>query len=166
MNLRPQLKTLSRLQAGSLGFVLIRCGQLLNERGIARLNAAAGKPMMREAHSRLIPHLQSPKGIRITELARRIGITKQAAQQLVSDLIEEGVVRLDPDPIDARAKRVRLTKSGVLTVIQGTKTLVDIDTEVAALLGKKPAKQLHQLLRRLLPVIEVPSVTSESLLPK
>jgi len=52
-------------------------------------------------------------GTRLTELARRAGVTKQAMMQMVDDLEEGGFVRRTPDPEDARAKAVRLTARGV-----------------------------------------------------
>ena len=36
--------------------------------------------MLREAHTRLLPYLQDPAGIRITDLAQAVGVTKQAVQ--------------------------------------------------------------------------------------
>ena len=145
---------LARQQARSLGYVLIRCGQLFNERGIARVNAAAGKPILREAHTRLIPHLQAVGGIRITELARRIKVTKQAVQQLVADMIEQGVVRIDADPDDARARRVFLTEFGFAAMMHGTGQLMKIESEVAGAVGRSDVKHLHRLLTTLLQVLE------------
>ena len=48
-------------------------------------------------------------GTRLSDLAQRATITKQAMMQLVDDLQEMGCVRRVPDPQDARAKTVRLT---------------------------------------------------------
>jgi DNA-binding MarR family transcriptional regulator len=149
-----RLETLRRAQATSLGYVLIRCGQLFNDRGIARVNATAGKPTLREAHTRLIPHLQEPGGIRVTELARRIGITKQGAQQLVSDMVSQGVVCVDADPDDKRARRVMLTKFGYAAMMRGTGQLLEIEAEVAQKVGKAKMKQLRRLLTDLLAALE------------
>ena len=147
-------KKLERQQASSLGFLLIRCGQLFNERGIARVNAAAGKPMLREAHTRLVPHLQAIGGIRITELAGRIGVTKQAVQQLVADMAEQGVVRVDADPADARARRVSLTEFGYGAMMHGTAQLIEIEREVAGPMGRSEVQHLHRLLTKMLGVLE------------
>jgi len=147
---RSKAFELRKLQNDSLTFVLIRCGQLLNDRGMARVNAEAGKPLMRESHTRLIPHLRAPEGIRVTELARKVGITKQAVHQLVADMLKLGILRIEADPDDARARRVSLTEAGLAALIQGTQQLVEIDREIAAQIGKTDVKTLHRLLSQLL----------------
>lgn len=152
---RPSaLEELQALQASSLGFALIRCGQLFNDEGMARVNADAGGPVLREAHTRLLPHLQAPGGVRITTLAAKLGVTKQAVQQLVADLVEVGVVRVASDPDDARARRILLTELGLNAMLHGTGILHAIEAELARELGKREVKALHRLLTRLLPVLE------------
>jgi DNA-binding MarR family transcriptional regulator len=149
-----QLDALHRLQERSLGYVLIRCGQRFNELGVARVNAEAGETMLREAHTRLLPHLQAPEGVRVTDLARTLGVTKQAVQQLVADLRLRGVVTLRPDPEDARARRVVLTDLGVQAMLHGTGVLLGLEREVAPRLGRSDVRALRRLLGRLLTVLE------------
>lgn len=43
---------------------------------------------------------------RPAELARRLGVSRQAVQQILADLAQRGLVDLLPDPADARAKIV------------------------------------------------------------
>lgn len=145
---------LRKSQARSLGYVLIRCGQLFNERGMARANSAAGRPVLREAHTRLLPHLQTAGGIRVTELARRLGITKQGAQQLVADMAGQGVVRVEVDPDDKRARRVSLTGPGYTAMMHGTGLLLEIEAELAPRVGKAKLRELRGLLTDLLSVLE------------
>jgi DNA-binding MarR family transcriptional regulator len=145
---------LRALQASSLGFLLIRCGQVFNERGMARVNSEAGAPVLREAHTRLIPHLMVEEGVRITALAQKTGVTKQAVQQLVADLLELGVVKVSADPDDARARRVMLTELGVHAMEHGAGKLLELEAELAKTLGKKQLKELHAALTKLLPVLE------------
>lgn len=152
--MKRRLEQLQRRQADSLGFLLIRCGQLWNERGINQVNVEAGAPVLREAHTKLLPHLQAPGGIRITTLAERVGVTKQAVQPLVADLAHQGLVRVEPDPDDARARRVTLTALGVDAMLHGTGVLERIERDVAPSLGRAELKALKQSLRRLLAALE------------
>lgn len=147
------LEALRALQADSLGYALIRAAQLWNTRALAQANAQSGGGF-REAHTRLIPHLLSPDGIRISELARRVDVTKQAAQQLVADLVDGGFARLQPDPDDARARRVVLTPQGIAASIAGTHVLLSVERSLSPTLGKADAKALRRLLRKLLNVLE------------
>lgn len=152
--MKKRLDQLQKRQTDSLGFLLIRCGQLWNERGIAQVNLEAGAPVLREAHTKLLPHLQAPEGIRITALAERVGVTKQAVQPLVAELSAQGLVRVEPDPDDARARRVTLTALGVDAMLHGTGVLERLEREVAPALGRAEVKALKQSLRRLLAVLE------------
>ncbi len=151
---RGALDELKALQASSLGFLLIRCGQVFNARGMARVNSEAGAPVLREAHTRLIPHLMVEEGVRITALAQKTGVTKQAVQQLVADLLELGVVKVSADPDDARARRVMLTELGVHAMEHGAGKLLELEAELAKTLGKKQLRELHAALTKLLPVLE------------
>lgn len=152
--MQRRLERLRKRQADSLGFLLIRCGQLWNERGISQVNAEAGRPVLREAHTKLLPYLQAPTGIRITALAEQVGVTKQAVQPLVAELARQGLVRVEPDPDDARARRVALTAAGVEAMLHGTGVLERIERDVAPALGKAELEALKRSLRRLLAVLE------------
>jgi len=154
MNRAAKLKNLQKQQHASLGYLLIRCGQLWNEQGVARVNAEAGKPVLRDAHTRLLPHLQADEGVRITELASLLSVTKQAVQPLVADLAQQGIVTITTDPVDARARRVTLTAHGIAAIEHGTGVLRQLETEVAPKLGKAKTKQLKKRLAQLLAVLE------------
>lgn len=152
----PDLDQVRALQASSVGYLLIRCGQLWNERGVAAVNAKQrpGTPTFRDAHTRLLPHLLTPEGIRLTELARRLSITKQAVQPLVADLVSAGVAELVADPDDARARRIVLTPLGLEAMNRGTRELLRIEAELGQAFGARDMKALGKLLTRLLPLLE------------
>ncbi len=52
-------------------------------------------------------------GSRLTELATRAGMTKQAMGDLVDQCTAWGLVQREPDPLDARAKRIVFTPAGL-----------------------------------------------------
>jgi DNA-binding MarR family transcriptional regulator len=54
----------------------------------------------------------TPNGATIGALAERLGVTKQAASQLVEELIGKGYVERLPHPRDARARLIVLTEHG------------------------------------------------------
>lgn len=133
-----------------MGYLLIRSAQIWNDRAIARVNEAAERPLLREAHTRILPHLLEPGGIRSSEIARRLSISKQAVGQLVADMVAAGVVRLETDPDDARARRVVLTPHGFAAMKHGTGILLDIERELAKELGLEDMRVLRRLLGGLL----------------
>src|ERR1044072_634597 len=53
-----------------------------------------------------------PQGARPSELAARLGVTKQALNSLLGQLERLDYVQREPDPDDLRSKRVALTPRG------------------------------------------------------
>jgi DNA-binding MarR family transcriptional regulator len=63
------------------------------------------------SHARLLDHLPRD-GARVTELAARMRITKQALGQLAGQLADRGYVEVVADSTDRRAKLIRFTPRG------------------------------------------------------
>jgi DNA-binding MarR family transcriptional regulator len=105
-----ELEALGATQLDHIGVPLWRASRAyvaLMMAGYRRL----GYDDLSESHTGLLPHLDLD-GTRITVLAARAGVTKQAIGQMVTDLEARGYVRRAPDPGDARAKIVRYTAKG------------------------------------------------------
>ena len=66
------------------------------------------------SHARLLDHLPAD-GARVTDLAARMRITKQALGQLAGQLADRGFVEIVADPSDRRAKLVRCNPRGECT---------------------------------------------------
>jgi DNA-binding MarR family transcriptional regulator len=145
---------LRRRQHASVGYLLIRAGQLWNERAISEVNALAGAPVLRDSHTRLLPLLAQPEGARVVDLARRLGLAKQSVAPLVAELKALGVITTIPDPDDGRARRVVLTPRGIEGIAAGNDVLVQIERDLATRLGKPDMKALRGLLGRLLRLLE------------
>jgi DNA-binding MarR family transcriptional regulator len=137
----------------STGQLLLKCARLLDETAVARVNRAGVKPALRPAHTRLLPHIDK-EGTRLTELARRVGITKQAVGQLVDELSTLGALDVVPDPTDGRARLVRFTARGVAAIQQGLGVLAQLEQELAREVGAKRLRQLNELLSELLPALQ------------
>jgi DNA-binding MarR family transcriptional regulator len=73
--------------------------------------AARGFTGLRPAHGFAFA-LLSRGGATTVELAGHLGVTKQAASQMVEDLAGRGYVERHPHPDDARARLVVLTDKG------------------------------------------------------
>jgi DNA-binding MarR family transcriptional regulator len=72
---------------------------------------AAGFTDITVAQSRVFQRI-SAQGSRITELAERARVTKQTASALVQALEDGRYVERVPDPVDARARLVRVAARG------------------------------------------------------
>lgn len=73
--------------------------------------AARGFTGLRPAHGFTFARL-APDGASIAEIGEHLGVTKQAASQLVDELLKRGYVASGPHPRDARAKLITLTDLG------------------------------------------------------
>jgi DNA-binding MarR family transcriptional regulator len=146
---RREIEAAKRVSAGHL---LLKAARLLNERAIARVRAEAN-PDFRTPHTALLPHIDF-EGTRLTELAARVGTSKQAVGELVAELEEMGMVSRAVDPADARARLVRFTPRGRRALLHGLSVLAEIETELAAELGRATFDRLRADLGRLLEALE------------
>ena len=85
-------------------------------------------------------------GMRLTELARLAGMTKQSVGELVDDLVGLGYVERIPDPEDRRAKLICLTDRGIEAQRVGFGLLGEIEDRWAERFGAARVKQLRKLL--------------------
>lgn len=138
-------RRLHRAKRASTAQLLFRCARQLNERALESLPANAG-PRPRPAHMSLFPHIALDEGTRITELASKLGVSKQAVGQLVDDLEAMGIVQRAADPADGRAKRVHFTAAGRQSMLDGLTHLRQIERRLARSIGKDVMQALHDAL--------------------
>jgi len=110
---------------------------------------------MRIAHSRLLPHIDFA-GIRLRDLADRSGLAKQTVGPLIAELEEAGLVAVEEDPHDRRAKRVRYTSRGVEALQEGLEVLAQSVVELETKVGERAVRQLGSTLRRWIELLESP----------
>ena len=131
-------------KAASTLQLLFKAARLLSERAIERVRRRTKRPV-RTAHTQLLPHINLA-GTRLTDLANRLGVTKQAAGQLVDELAAMGMLERIPDPTDARAKLVRFSRRGRLALLDGLGVLRGIEREMRMELGDARMLALHDTL--------------------
>lgn len=88
-------------------------------------------------------------GSRVTEMARRAGMTKQSMAELVDYLETRGYVDRAPDPGDRRAQRVRLTKKGWSTVDVAIEAVEAVEREWASVIGEPAMRTFRSRLEKL-----------------
>jgi DNA-binding MarR family transcriptional regulator len=96
---------------------------------------AAGFSDVRQVHLNVLRHLDLTGGTRIIDLAARAGVTKGAMGKLVEDCARLGLVTLESDPADRRAKIVSYSKRGREFVAVTRRAARRIETDFAKLLG-------------------------------
>ncbi|WP_216893779.1 MarR family winged helix-turn-helix transcriptional regulator [Nocardia alni] len=73
--------------------------------------AAAGFTDVRPAHGFAFVRM-APDGATVGQIAEHLAVTKQAASQLVEELVNRGYAERNPHPHDARARVITLTERG------------------------------------------------------
>jgi DNA-binding MarR family transcriptional regulator len=111
----------------------------LHEQGFADLDAA---------HLNVFRY-PGPQGARPSELAGRLGISKQALNYLLGELERLGYLERRPDPDDLRSKRVVLTRRGTGAIRVIRDAVAELEDAWAHQLGPERFAQLRALLLEL-----------------
>jgi len=90
-----------------------------------------------------------PHGARPTDVAARVGISKQALNYLLRELERLGYLEREPDPDDLRSKRIVLTRRGIAAVGVIRDAVADVEAAWKQRLGPKRFAQLRNLLLEL-----------------
>ena len=98
------------------------------------LSNLAARAQVSAAHIHITRHL-ARGGSRLTELAERAGMTKQAMGALVDQCEAWGLVTREPDPLDARARRVRFTADGLAWLDAFRRAVAQAEAEFKASVG-------------------------------
>lgn len=91
-----------------------------------------------------------PEGIRLTSLAERAGVTKQAMAEVVDSLVARGYVARRPDPSDGRAKLIVFTDRGWAAVSTAVDAIDAIERDLARRLGAPGVEALRSTLSAIL----------------
>lgn len=104
-----------------------------------------------------------------SDLGRRTGVTKQSAARTIAVLQERGYVRREPDPSDARRKRLRVTKRGSDMLREGEAIFDDLRERWALKIGPGRLEEFESDLatlvgRKTVPIDAPGWIASEDLL--
>ena len=96
--------------------------------------AARGHHWFAEARSSVLPHLER-HGTAQSALQSRMGVTKQAVQQFVDELVADGIVERRTNPDDHRGKVIHFTRKGQRVLADANAVKVEIQSRYRAQLG-------------------------------
>ncbi|WP_217577632.1 MarR family winged helix-turn-helix transcriptional regulator [Mesorhizobium sp. GbtcB19] len=127
---------------------LVRLFRLMNDETVARMQAR-GFERMQPSYPRLLGNLDT-EGTRISGLARRMGITRQAVAQLVKEIEAAGFVERRADPEDGRGVIVAFTPKGRQGLATAVEVMAEIEAEYAGVLGQSGLDELKGHLKTIL----------------
>ncbi|QBR92821.1 MarR family winged helix-turn-helix transcriptional regulator [Nocardioides euryhalodurans] len=100
---------------------------------------------LRSSQLRLLS-LTPVDGMRVTDLAARVGMTKQALGEFANDLEERGLLETVRDPADRRVRILRPTLRGRQAVEAGEQMIGEVEARWRERLGPRKWDQLRALL--------------------
>jgi DNA-binding MarR family transcriptional regulator len=127
-----------------IGALLRGCWQAVRTR-IRHDLAARGFEDISAAHLAVFQY-PSPRGMRVTALADRAGMSRQAITYLISELEGKGYLERRPDPSDGRASVVQLTVRGEEAVSAIRSSVRRLEREWERELGRARFAQLRATL--------------------
>ncbi|MFF5448541.1 MarR family winged helix-turn-helix transcriptional regulator [Streptomyces sp. NPDC012888] len=137
------------LARAELTYLLGMSFQLVLSEFVSRLEAA-GYDDLRPVHGLVFQALHG-SGATSSELAEVLGVTKQAAGQIVDDLAGRGYVERRPHPAGGRRKLVVLTDKAMRHLAVAGRILFELESELEQRLGAQdrriPRTELAALIR-------------------
>jgi DNA-binding MarR family transcriptional regulator len=130
-----------------IGRLLLNAQRNYSLEALAKLRAR-GYEGLNLAHTNLLPHLDVG-GTRLTTLAERLGVTKQAIGTVVGELEAKGYVRREEDAHDRRAVVITFTAAGWTFLQDAHEVKREIEAEYIATLGEQGFAELCSLLTQL-----------------
>ena len=115
------------------------------DEGLQNSLRAVGMPSLSRTKSMIMVNISH--GItRPSDLARNLGISRQAIQQTLVEMERKGLVRLVDDPSDGRAKIVRFSRRGSGIGKAAFTAMNAVEEELVERLGTEAVEQLKHVL--------------------
>lgn len=130
---KPHLRALLQLRAEWL------------EEQVFQRAAANGYAQLTPAMVRMFGHMGG-RPIGVSELARRLAVSKQAVHQVANEVVRMGLVELIPSEQDGRVKLLRFTQRGWAMSDRAAEELQRIEAEIADKIGRDAMEELRRLL--------------------
>lgn len=129
---------------GNLGALLVRAFRWF-EQGLAKDPETAHLPRLSGTQFMTLASLDEG-GTSIAELARRVGVTRQAMHQQIGEMESEALVTLVDSPSDRRVKLVRLSLLGRTLDQKAAAAIADLEQELETRIGKNAVQDLREHL--------------------
>lgn len=130
-----------------LALLLLSAYRLLVDDAVEGL-AAQGHPDVRPVHDFAMRAILSGADS-ASELGRRMAVSKQAAAKTIATLVERGYVVREPDPRDARRKRIEVTPLGLEVMSTGEAIFDELRQAWATKIGSDQLAEVEERLATL-----------------
>ena len=115
------------------------------DEGLQNALKKQGWPAITRAQSLVFVNIS--EGVtRPSEIAARVGVTRQAIHQTINEMVELGYLQLQPDPTDRRAKVVVYTEKGEQVGGAAVAALREIENSLSSRIGTERVTALREAL--------------------
>lgn len=115
------------------------------DEGLQRSMKARGWPTLTRPESMIMIHVIQDM-IRPSEIARSLGLTRQAVHRTIGQVCEKGLFELKPDPTDGRGSIILLTQQGEAMRHDAQLIVAAIHQVLEKRLGARAFRELVNLL--------------------
>jgi DNA-binding MarR family transcriptional regulator len=144
---RSRLQALQASRRRSIGRLLLLTRRDFLDRLAQKMNGE-GSATVLQARSQLVPYIDID-GTRSVDLARRVGVTKQAIVRLVRELEEDGLLKREADDADGRAFLIKFTDAGLEYLTRMHKCIAQIEREYVRMVGAEKMDVVREVLTRI-----------------
>lgn len=138
---------IQRIREAHLGRLLLQAARQHHQAVVDGMNVLGFR--IRPVHASVIRHVHI-NGSRVTDVAEKAGMTKQAVGQLLMELERAGYVRRMIAREDRRVKMVVFTDQGRRFASAIGTAVKKADENIARRIGRRRLRSLYALLRRVL----------------
>lgn len=138
---------IQRIREAHLGRLLLQAARQHHQAVVDGMNVLGFR--IRPVHASVIRHVHI-NGSRVTDVAEKAGMTKQAVGQLLMELERAGYVRRTIAREDRRVKMVVFTDQGRRFASAIGTAVKKADENIARRIGRRRLRSLYALLRRVL----------------
>ena len=143
---------------------LLRLASEATHRVLLQRLHAAGFDDVRASHFELF-RFPGPEGMHPTELADRVGLSKQALNHLLNELESLGYLTRETTSTDGRHRVVRLTDRGLAFAAAVKSAVLAIEDELTMILGERHMTRLKADLRAIPAGLKAADGTIDNLVP-
>jgi DNA-binding MarR family transcriptional regulator len=127
--------------------IMFVLGQIMDES--RRILLEQGEGRLRPSQYRVISRVPPEGGITVTDLADRVGMTKQGVGQFVTQLAGDGYLAIDIDADDRRVRVVRRTTLGEEAMRELTVQLRGLEARWSRRVGARRYREFRAVLDEL-----------------
>jgi DNA-binding MarR family transcriptional regulator len=130
---------------------LLRVSRRTYGNAIRRALAAVGCDDMPRNGSYVVGAI-ARTGSPLSDIIPQLGVSKQAAGQLIDTLVGRGYLEREPDPEDRRRMNISLTERGEMAAVEGRKAVEAIDAELLDRVGPERFDAGRMMLAELIAI--------------